>query len=75
MLCHAAITFCMFDQLAGCCNIVTDIRKRSSCGIISHHSAAALPRILDLLPMYLTGDICCCLRQVGGGGGGVSIKI
>lgn len=73
-MCHAAVTFCMFDKLAGYRNIVADITKWTLCGVISHYSAA-LPRILDLLPMYLTGHICCCLRQVGGRGSVVSIKI
>lgn len=63
MLCVTLLL--LFVCLINLPGIVADITKWTSCGIISHHSAA-LPRILDLLPMYLTGDICCYLRQDGG---------
>jgi TFIIF-interacting CTD phosphatase-like protein len=45
-------------------DIVADITKWTSVAISLH--SASLPTVLDLLSMYLTGDICYYLKQVGG---------
>jgi hypothetical protein len=63
----------LFVCLINLPDIAADITKWASFDI-RHHSAS-LPTILDLLPMYLSGDIYYNLRQVAGGGGCVFISL
>jgi hypothetical protein len=62
MLCVTLLLLCVC--LINLPDIATDITKWASFGI--RHHPASLPTILDILPMYLTGDIYYNLSQVGG---------